>query len=119
MRDPDGYVVGIGYSGKDDYKNRPAYTGVRNSGPIPVGKYRIGTPVDTVTHGPYVLPLSPDPDNEMFGRYGFMIHGDSVVAPGTASEGCVILDKDVRHLIGKSSDRFLTVVSGLTDADSA
>lgn len=112
MRDPDGYVVGMGYSGKDEWKNRAAYIGLHNQGPIPVGKYHIGTPVDTVTHGPYVLPLTPAPENEMYGRYGFLIHGDSIIAPGTASEGCIILPKTVRMLIGKSHDQELTVVSG-------
>lgn len=112
MRDPDGNLVGVGYSGAPTHKNNPVFTGLHNLGPIPQGKYRIGKPVDTVTHGPYVLPLSPDSDNEMFGRRDFLIHGDSIVAPGTASEGCIIMSKDVRHLMGNSSDHFLAVVSG-------
>lgn len=84
---------------------------VHNVGPIPAGNYFIQKPEDTVTHGPYVLPLVPYSSNEMFGRSGFLIHGDSVVNPGTASEGCIILSRDVREKIWASTDHGLTVIA--------
>lgn len=107
---PHGLLMGVGYSGAFDCKNNPQTQSVHNRGPIPRGVYHIGEPIDTVTHGPYVLPLTPDPSNEMFGRYGFLIHGDSIIHPGTASEGCIIQSKDVRERIGESGDRDLQVI---------
>ena len=105
-------VVGVGYSGAGEYKNNASAQSVKDEGPIPEGNYVINQPVDTVTHGPYVLWLIPDPRNLMWGRSGFGIHGDSVVNPGTASEGCVIQSKDVRQRIWESGDHDLEVVAG-------
>lgn len=105
----DGENIAEGYSGAGDGKNNPAMQDVPNVGPIPTGTYTIGEPSDTKTHGPYVLHLIPDPANEMFGRSGFLIHGDSVVAPGTASEGCIILPRKVREQIWASGERELVV----------
>lgn len=118
MLDPQGYPAGSGYSGAGNGKNKPDAQSIHNVGPIPRGAYHIQAPQNTVTHGPYVLPLLPDPANEMFGRYGFLIHGDSVVHPGTASEGCIIMPRDVRERIWQSNDHDLTVVEGLWN-DSA
>jgi hypothetical protein len=106
-------LIGVGYSGKGEGKNKPDLQDQHSVGPIPVGLYRIHEPVDTVTHGPYVLRLEPDASNEMFGRDGFLIHGDSVIHPGTASEGCIILPRGIREEIWKSRDHDLRVVSGL------
>lgn len=105
----DGERVAIGYSGAGEGKNNPDMQDIHNVGPLPKGNYTICAPVDTVTHGPYVLRLDPDPANEMFGRAGFLIHGDSVVHPGTASEGCIILGKLIRVKIWESDDHQLEV----------
>jgi hypothetical protein len=113
LLDPDGNVVGIGYSGAGDSKNQPDAQNLADKGPIPCGEYTIGKPVDTVTHGPYVMPLTPAKSNTMFGRSGFLCHGDSVISPGTASEGCIIQSRDVRNQLGASKDRKLVVVSGI------
>lgn len=106
----DGERVAIGYSGKGDGKNNADMQDVQCVGPIPRGSYAIGEPSDTKTHGPYVLHLTPDAANDMEGRSGFLIHGDSVVAPGTASEGCVILGRAIRETIWASGDHQLEVV---------
>jgi hypothetical protein len=111
----DGTLEGVGYSGNPANKNNPNAQSLVDQGPIPVGEYTINAPEDTVTHGPYVLPLTPDPKNLMWGRSGFLIHGDSVVAPGTASEGCIILARTVRELIWNSNDHVLNVVSQLEE----
>lgn len=111
MYDPAGKAVGAGYSGAPGYKNDPAAETLRDLGPIPKGTYVIGEPVDTVTHGPYVLPLTPDPQNNMHDRSSFLIHGDSVVSPGTASKGCIIQSRATRLLIGQSVDKILEVVA--------
>jgi len=107
----NGVLLGVGYSGAGDCKNNPATQSMKDRGPIPVGQYRIGSPVNTVTHGPFVLQLTPNPQNEMFGRSGFLIHGDSVVNPGTASEGCIIMSRDVRTAIVESRDFDLQVIN--------
>lgn len=111
----------FGYSGFDDPdtgqegKNNPDLQNVHEVGPIPVGKYVIGGPEDTLTHGPFVLPLTPDPVNQMFGRSAFLIHGDSVVSPGTASRGCIIMPRKIRDAIALSGDKVLQVISGEID----
>lgn len=108
----DGTLAGEGYSGAGDWKNRPAGEALKNRGPIPQGTYRISDPVDTVTHGPQVLPLTPMAGTEIYGRGGFLVHGDSVISPGSASEGCIIMPRDVREEIAKSGDSVLIVISG-------
>lgn len=99
----------FGYSGAGDCKNDPASQGVHNMGPIPRGLYTINPPVDTKTHGPYVMWLTPDPANDMCGRSAFGIHGDSVVHPGEASEGCIVAPRPVREQIWESGDDKLEV----------
>ena len=105
----DGFSA-IGYSGQPECKNDATKCGIHNKGPIPPGRYTIGHPIDTKTHGPFVLPLTPDEANEMYGRSGFLIHGDSVVHPGTASEGCIIMPRGVREAIYDSDDDQLDVI---------
>lgn len=117
LRNPEGELIGVGYSGAKEHKNKPDAQAIHNEGPIPCGLYLVGTPHDTLTHGPFVLPLTPDPANEMFGRGNFLVHGDSKVAPGTASEGCIIQARDVRERLNASLDKQLRVVSGLPIPD--
>jgi hypothetical protein len=57
------------------------------------------------------MPLTPDPANDMCGRAGFFIHGDNITAPGTASDGCIILSRTTRVAIDASEDKQLTVVA--------
>lgn len=111
LYDDSGELEGVGYSGTPQYKNDPSATELEDKGPLPVGVYQITSPVDTRTHGPYVLWLDPDPSNEMYGRSAFGIHGDSVITPGTASEGCIVLPKGVREKIWSSGDHDLTVIA--------
>jgi hypothetical protein len=107
----NGAPLGSGYSGQPECRNDPNKCDVHNHGPIPPGRYTIGEPVNTETHGPFVLPLTPDESNEMHGRSGFLIHGDSVAHPGTASQGCIILPRAVREAVHASGDRDLEVVA--------
>jgi hypothetical protein len=104
-----GNVVGKGYSGFGAGKNNPIYQSVPDVGPCPEGFYNIEAPVDTPKHGPYVLRLEPFAENNMFGRAGFLIHGDSKTAPGTASHGCLILPRVLRELIWNSEDHQIEV----------
>jgi hypothetical protein len=110
LLDASGTFVGTGYSGAPSGKNNPAKQCVADVGPIPRGLYTIGAPQNTATHGPYALPLTPDPANHMCGRSGFLIHGDSIQNPGVASTGCIILAKTYRTQNWTSGDHQLQVV---------
>jgi Protein of unknown function (DUF2778) len=113
--DDDGRLVATGYSGFGAAKNQPADQSVADLGPLPEGEYSIGAPECVTTpgaHGPFVLRLTPAPTNSMFGRDGFLIHGDSVENPGTASHGCIILPRTIREAVAQSDDHDLEVVSG-------
>jgi hypothetical protein len=97
-----------GYAGAGDGKNDPLKQGVRNVGPLPVGLYVIGLPVEGTKMGPLAIPLEPHHKNEMFGRSEFYIHGDN--ATHTASTGCIIMDRPTRQKIMDSDDDVLVVV---------
>lgn len=103
-------LVGVGYSGFGVGKNNPDMESVHNVGPIPKGRYDIGPAHNTTTHGPVVLALTPDPSNQMYGRSAFLIHGDSIAAPGTASHGCIIQARNIRQAIDASSDKEIQVI---------
>jgi hypothetical protein len=106
----DGAYIATGYAGAGVGKNNPSAQAIHDVGPLPRGGYTITAPMDTRTHGPYVLWLEPAPSNEMFGRSGFGIHGDSVIHPGEASEGCIVTARIVREKIWLSGDHWLAVV---------
>lgn len=78
-----------------------------NLGPIPRGAYSISEPYDTTEHGPFVLRLTPDLGNEMFGRAGFLMHGDN--ATHDASQGCIIMPRAVRDQVAASGDKEIEV----------
>jgi len=114
----DGNVVATGYSGFDNGKNNPDMQAVHDVGPIPQGDWTIvGPPVNTATHGPYVLTLTPAQGTNTFGRRGFLMHGDAVNAPGTASKGCIIMPRTAREQVWNSGDTDLEVVPELATQD--
>ncbi len=106
----DDVAEGYGYSGRGLGKNAPMMQTVHGIGPIPVGFYVMGQPIDHPHLGPFAIPLIPDPTNEMFGRDEFFIHGDSITNPGTASKGCIIASKVLRSEMYSSHDTLLQVV---------
>ena len=110
LLNPNGEVVGVGYSGTGPGKNNPEMQEVPNVGPIPCGSYGIGHSFDSPTHGPFCLSLMPSSNNQMFGRSEFLMHGDSIRLPGTASQGCIVQSRDVREMVNSSLDRQLEVV---------
>jgi len=96
------------YAGAPGYKADPAFECKVNKGPLPRGKYRIGSPVARhPTAGRFVLRLTPYAENNMCGRSGFLIHGDD--GKGTASHGCIVLEKKYRDILAKSTDKELIV----------
>jgi hypothetical protein len=109
----DGAPAGTCYSGYEAGKNNPAMQGVEDTGPVPQGRYSIGAAECVESpgpHGPFVLRLTPDAANTMFGRSGFLIHGDSIARPGFASRGCIIAGRLIREAIAASGDTGLTVI---------
>jgi hypothetical protein len=110
MFDPLGGHAGTGYSGAGLDKNDPTSEIIKDKGPIPKGMYTMLTPVNSHVHGPFAIPLEPDTSNEMFGRDHFLCHGDSIVDPGSASEGCIIQGHEVRVAMWESNDHRLLVV---------
>ena len=108
----DDQLVGVGYAGSPTGKNNPDMQEVAQTGPLPTGAYSIEAPQNSPHTGPYTLDLTPDPENRMFGRSEFRIHGDSVEHPGTASEGCIIMPRAIREQIWNSGDHQLEVVRG-------
>lgn len=110
----NGSLLAVGYAGHAEGKNNPAMQDVHNVGPLPCGGYTLCAPVDTHAHGPYVLFLTPDLTNQMFGRTVFRIHGEKLaLPPGSASEGCIILPHAARVQMWESGDHRLRVISGL------
>jgi len=105
--------IATGYAGAPGYKDNPADEQLKDKGPLPVGMYVFTAPYNNIKTGPYTMNLVPDSDNEMFGRGDFRVHGDSLTAPGTASEGCIVMPRAVREQMWNSGDHTLQVVSGL------
>jgi Protein of unknown function (DUF2778) len=107
---PAGGIFSQGYSGFGSGKNAPTEENVQDLGPVPEGFYDVQAPENSPIHGPYALPLLPDAGNAMFGRNGFMIHGDSLEHPGEASAGCIIQPRFARERLWESGDHRLSVV---------
>lgn len=114
----NGKKVGTGYSGFDNGKNNPTMQSVQNVGPIPQGDWTIsGPPFNSPDHGPFVLHLTPVDPDQTFGRSAFLMHGDSIKAPGEASRGCIIMPRVVREQVWNSNDRDLEVVAEFATQD--
>ena len=92
------------------FDTKSVYSQLRDFGHIPPGSYRIGRSFSTKSKTD-VLSLTPT-GHDALKRTAFLIHGDYLPGDprkGTASEGCIILDLDVRKAIWKSEDYFLLV----------
>lgn len=94
------------YAGAGRHKNNPTSQCISDLGPIPAGLYRMEQIRDEGTLK-QAIRLTPDSDNDMCGRSGFLIHGESEKFPGWASAGCIIVaDPKVRKSL---SERFDTL----------
>jgi hypothetical protein len=130
IEDFKGHRFGCSYAGHGQGKNNPALQDVRGGcrwdpeqqvwvrvdglgqddwGPLPCGIYTMRPPVDTATHGPFVLWFEPAAANNMFGRAGFGWHGDAIEHPGMASEGCIASPRVVRETGWRSNDHRVQV----------
>jgi hypothetical protein len=103
-----------GYSGFGDDKNKYESQGKPGMGPIPVGAYNIGSLSDDYHHGPVAIHLVPVVGTNVFGRSGFLVHGDSIESPGAASHGCIIAPRAIREDMVDGHDKLLLVIPELT-----
>jgi hypothetical protein len=107
--DPNGLTLETGYSGRSEGRCNAAMQDCKGIGPIPQGGYRIGLGFTDIHKGPVVMRLTPDAANVMFGRAGFLIHGNN--AANDASEGCIILGHATRVTVDQSADKRLLVMA--------
>jgi hypothetical protein len=116
ITDPDGVLRCIGYAGGNCCKNpeginNPDMQQIHLVGPLPVGLYRFGVPVEGSRLGAFAIPLLPDSSNEMFGRSAFFVHGDTSLGNRDASEGCIIAPRAVRQAMHDSPNNQIKVVA--------
>jgi hypothetical protein len=104
IKTDEGISLGIGWAGRGEGKNNPSWQHIVRTGPLPQGWYTIGTPEDHPRLGKFVMRLTPDFDNEMFGRNDFWIHGASTKPRhyGQESMGCIIQFRPSRVKIHES-----------------
>lgn len=115
LLDPTGQHVANGYAGGNcgqnpEGVNNPKMQDMKHIGPLPVGKYDLGEVIAESHLGPYVIPLIAHPENEMYGRSGFYMHGDNAKLNKSASEGCIIMPRIVRVRVYGSDDRTIEVI---------
>jgi len=91
------YLSCNGYSGRGTGLNNPDAQNQSNVGPLPRGDYTVGA--SNNRRGPITRPLTPNPNNNMFGRSGFLMHCDNPAQNNTASEGCIIAPRNCRSRI--------------------
>ena len=86
------------WAGNGHGKNNPEACSIKCVGPLPKGVYTLKAPVKHPRLGPYAIELIPHPDNKMYGRSDFWIHGASNDPKnrGQESMGCIIAPYDVR-----------------------
>ena len=108
----DGIFDHNAYSGHGKGLDNPDEENVQGIGPIPEGMYTIGPLIYHPKLGADVMKLTPDAENQMFGRSGFYWHGDEILHPGEhlASDGCIISAHNYRVRIARSGDTRLKVI---------
>lgn len=97
------------YSGRGEGLNNPEMEAVRGTGPIPRGRWRITHWGDDGKLGKIVAFLVPVGHNA-HGRTLFRMHGDNSAANHTASDGCIIADRNLRVVLEATGDMDLEVV---------
>lgn len=102
--------VGRGYSGHPPYVNQTEAEAMVARGPIPRGSYRLHGPFNHSRLGPVCFYMEPAKGNTMFGRSGFLIHGDNQNGDQSGSHGCVILSRAIREQIATTPVRTFVVV---------
>lgn len=103
--------IARGYAGSGTGRENPNMENQHNVRPLPRGKYTIvSSPFCRPTTGAYSLRLEPNSGNNMYGRFGFLNHGDSRNHPGAASTGCTVMARPIRERIWQGRDREIEVI---------
>ncbi len=89
----------MAYAGHGEGKNNPALQDKHRIGPLPIGFYIIEEPKDDTQVGKYAMRLTPLPENNMYGRSDFFIHGDNPEHIGESSDGCIVAGPTYRTRI--------------------
>lgn len=98
--DQDGVTfVARGYSGAAGHVNRTESEHIVAKGPIPRGLWGMDPPADHKRLGPLAIGLEAADPQAALKRSGFFVHGDNRAANGSASSGCIILDRATRALM--------------------
>lgn len=106
---PDGSYAGTGYAGHGEGLDNTADQAEPNVGPIPQGAYTIGPAFTHPVCGPISMRLEPVAGTDTFGRAGFLMHGDTVAMNHAASDGCIVMARDIREAVAASACRLLVV----------
>ena len=91
-------LVGYGYSGHQDALNDIHKQNLQGVGPLPAGTYIITAIRDDPERGKHTCELLPQTTNKMYGRSGFLIHGDTDAEAHNASDGCIIAPFLIRSM---------------------
>lgn len=88
-------ILGSAYAGQPPYVNDPTAINLKALGPLPIGLYDIGAPIDLPDSvGSFALPLTPSASNQMYDRGGFYWHGANakkdVDGAQLSSDGCMV-----------------------------
>lgn len=119
----NGAVIGKGYSGHGAGLNNPAMEMVHDIGPIPRGWYVAeliadgdGNPVNYKHKAAPVFRLIPQPETNMYGRAGLLMHGhesgEVIGKPETenSSLGCVVQEHATRIQVMIATDKRVQVI---------
>ncbi|MDQ7836613.1 MAG: DUF2778 domain-containing protein [Humidesulfovibrio sp.] len=120
LMDMDDRLVGKGYSGAPGHVNNPDHQNEVGKGVIPEGTWTIGEVISDSKQsrgkGENLIKLEPDPATaERIRAMGrdpntFYIHADNRKNNQTASEGCIIMDKNERKAIRELQGAKIRVV---------
>jgi len=110
MFQPDGEFFALGYAGHKEGLNNGAKESTPDVGPIPKGLWQIGPAFTHAKAGPVTMRLTMQ-KGSLFGRSGFLIHGDNPNGDRSASNGCIILPRWARLKISESPVKSLLVVA--------
>jgi len=111
----DGYAGYLDIVADIDYRNDPAFSCIKDKGPLPPGLYTMYDGKNHITKNS--IKLEPLDVRMVCGRDNFYIHGGN--AAGTASQGCIILFPQDRKMVFdamKSGISILEVKTGLSYA---
>lgn len=120
MTDDNGTLIATGFSGNNSRMpqnptringmNNPNMVSVRCIGPLPPGKYTVGTWETHPDLGPNSASLT-QVRGITYGRDGFFIHGPGPTDPLNSSEGCIVIGHIERLKVASLKPTTITVIA--------